>query len=156
MARDNNKKNPISIPDIKTKRRRALILLSISVVIICAVIAFFILLKSLMFQSNPRFAFRELSVASPGYWTKRMPNLSGILNYRRTPTSFLSISEKSGAICAAFPALRMRGLSEFFPTRCTLILLNALRGPSSTIRAHAGWSMKTASSWSADARSPLR
>lgn len=88
MAKDNNKKNPISIPDIKTKRRRALILLSISVVIICAVIAFFILLKSLMFQSNPRFAFRELSVASPGYWNKKDAELIRYLKLQKNSNIF--------------------------------------------------------------------
>ena len=88
MAQQNNKKNSIAIPDAKTKRKRALVFVSISVLLLASFVVFLIWFNKLMFKANPRLTFRELQVSSSGYWHKKDDQLLRILKLKRNVNIF--------------------------------------------------------------------
>lgn len=85
---ERKKKSAIEIPDIRTKRRRALIGLTIALLLLASAVAVCLWLHHVMFRSNPRLVFRELHVSSSGYWNQRDEELIRTLGLKRNSNIF--------------------------------------------------------------------
>ena len=85
---EHRKKSAIEIPDAKTKRRRALIYLTIVIFLVSLAAAVFCWLHLLMFKHNPRLVFRELHISSSGYWNQRDAEIINILRLKKNSSIF--------------------------------------------------------------------
>ena len=88
MARENNKKNTIAIPDAKTKRKKALAVVIVSVTVLTLFVLFLVWCHKLMFKANPRLSFREMQVSSSGFWHKKDYELIRRLNLKKNTNLF--------------------------------------------------------------------
>ena len=88
MEKRNGKKNAIDIPDVRTKRRRALFFVVTAVCLLALAVVLLVGLHKLMFRANPRLAFRELHVSSSGYWNKKDDYITRILKLEKNTNIF--------------------------------------------------------------------